>query len=87
MSVGDRITIVHQVLVDFEKHGDVASEWRVSTRVVQALVKKAETDKRYLEELIHDREAKRVRREVIEQIIRKNVEVDAFIDSAESIKR
>ena len=36
---------------------------------------------------MHEREAKKVRRDVIEQIVRKNMESDAFIDSAESIQR
>ena len=87
LSVCDRITIVHQVLVDLEKQSEVANEWRVHKLTVHRLIKGAQTNKKFLEELILERDAKELRRKFIAEFVSKKLEADAFIDSAESIQR
>ena len=56
MSVSEKIEIVHQVLVDHELEKDVAREHRVGHLVVHLLVKKAQRNQHFIQELINQRE-------------------------------
>ena len=85
LSLGDKVDIVHQVLVEHEMVADVAKEYRVSQQVVQILVTKARKKKGFFEELLAIKDVKAIRRQVISEVVAGLVKDDAFIDSVASV--
>ena len=52
LTVGDKIRIAHQVIVEHHSHHEVAKEHRISTFVVYSVVKKAKQNPKFLDELL-----------------------------------
>ena len=60
LSVEDKVNIVHQVLVQNEMYADVAKEHRVSQQVIRRIIKQARDNKKFLAELMSERNAKQL---------------------------
>jgi hypothetical protein len=65
LTLNEKIDIVHRVLIGFEKHADIAREYRVAPSVVAMVIYRAKHKKEVLRELLNKREEEASRREVI----------------------
>ena len=58
LTLGEKVSIVHAVLIEMEHHKDVAREYRVPVSLVSRLVFKIKRNKKYLGELMDQYKAK-----------------------------
>ena len=65
--------------------GDVAREHRISNVQVSNLVCKATKNKNFLEELVHQKEAKEDKTEQIKSVVEELNHNDEFIDSVDFV--
>ena len=85
LSVHERISIVHQVLVGLEKQADVAKDHRVSPRVVAALMHKAKRNPGFMREIMAKVDAKEEQRELIKKAVEVKNDFGYIIDSAQAV--
>ena len=57
LSLQEKVSIAHQVLVQFQHQRDVAKEYRIGQSVVTKLIKKAKSNAAFFEELMAKGEA------------------------------
>ena len=85
LTVGDRISIVNQVLVGHEKQADVAKAHRVSPGVVAALMLKARRRPEFLKEMLVRNASKAGMREVVKKHVEIKNDFGCIIDSAKAV--
>ena len=77
----EKISIAHQVLVQFQHQKDVAKEYRIGQSVVTKLIKKTRSNAAFFEELMAKDEAKNRKKQeamdYIKDIITSNVTIDS----------
>ena len=54
--MNDKILIVYRVVVQYEKHHDVAKEFRTTIPAISTIVKKAKKSKEFLDEMMAKRD-------------------------------
>jgi len=69
LTISERIDIAHRVLIGFEKHSDLAKEFRVSPGVIAQVIHKAKVNKEFLSELLSKRDEKEHKRKIIESYV------------------
>ena len=77
----EKIHIVHQVVVGHQMQTDVAKEHRVSSSVVCCLVRKAQKNKAFLQELVHAQEVKESQEQLIKSTVTEMNDRHEIIDS------
>ena len=87
LSIGDKIEIVHEVLVGHRLQRDVAAAYQITPARVCSLCKRAEKDRSFLREMMEARELGERRRQSIGQKIIEMNEHNVFVDSADSVQK
>ena len=82
LTVAEKITIVHQVLLGKETQAAVAKEHRVSAGVVSILCNKVKKEPLLLDELVAKRDEAQCRREKIASLIQEKNDGMLIIDSS-----
>ena len=85
LTTGERISIVHQVLVGHEKHADVAKDFRVSPQVVSAIMQKARKSPEFMREMLERKASKAAMRELVKKHVEVKNDFNIVIDSAQAI--
>jgi hypothetical protein len=65
LTTSEKVDIVHRVLISYEKHAEIAKEYRVTPQVIAHLMMKAKKNQQFLLELIIERDEVANRRDVI----------------------
>jgi len=72
-TVSEKISIAYKAIVGLEMYADIAKEFRISSKSVGIIVKKAQSNERFVDELIEERETglakKRTIKLVVEEMI------------------
>jgi hypothetical protein len=66
LTTSEKVDIVHRVLISYEKHAEIAREYRVTNQVIAHLMMKAKKNKQFLQELFEQRDQVAARREIIQ---------------------
>ena len=81
----EKVAIVHQVLVKYDSHKDVAYQFRVKPVVISLLVKKAKKNHTFIEELLAKDEKKDQTRESVVAEAKQVLQEGHFIYNAKQI--
>ena len=69
LTTHDRVSIVHQVLVNHEKHADVAKAYRVSPQVVASLILRVRRKPEVLREIMASDAERDAERQHIKNVV------------------
>ena len=86
MSISEKVQIIHQAVVSKLPHKDIANEHRITAAYVSLLQKRALKKKRFIAELISQRDAKEEFRAKIKGAIEEMNKEEKCIDSVKSLK-
>ena len=83
----EKIRIVHQVLVEYQTQTEVAREHRVSNGVVCRLVRKAQKNRNFLQELVNVQSRKEDKVELIKSVVQELNENKEVVDSVAYVQK
>jgi len=87
LAVEEKIRIVHQVLVEYHTQTEVAREHRVSNGVVFRLVRKAQKNRNFLEELVDVQRRREDKVELTKAVVQGLNENQEVIDSVAHVQK
>jgi hypothetical protein len=82
LTTSEKVDIVYRVLISYEKHAEIAREYRVTQQVIAHLMMKAKKNKEFLLELFEKRDEVANRRDVIKSHVEELNGKREVIDSA-----
>ena len=86
LSITEKIQIVHDVIVQHKLLREVAADYQITVSEVSLLSRKAQKNKKFLKDLISQKEESESRKSIIELKLRELNQGNAFLDSAQSVK-
>jgi hypothetical protein len=87
LGVGEKIQIVHEVIVQHQLQKEVAAAHQVTAATVCILCKKANKNKEFLKDMMNLREEKGRRRQVIQEKVTEMNQLNVFVDSAAFVQK
>ena len=85
LSLMDKVSIVHSVMVDNESYDDAARKHKVSIRLINLLVQKVKKNPKLFDEMAAEMEHQQLMHDNIKEVTLGMIEQDAVIDKAEMV--
>ena len=85
LTLKEKSSIAHEVLVQHKKVKVVAKEYRISCGAVNQLIHKAKKKPKYFKELMSAEEIKEKKFNRVKEVVEAMIEKDDFIDSCDSV--
>jgi len=85
LTLTDKVSIVHSVMVDNESYDDAARKHKVSIRLINFLVQKVKKNPKLFDEMAAEMEHQQLMHDNIKEVTLGMIEQDAVIDKAEMV--